>query len=94
MALLEVDGIHAYYGAIEALRGVSLEVEAGEVVTMIGSNGAGKSTTLRVDLRADARRAAARSASTGARSPAMPPQPDRRASGSRRCPRAGAASRG
>src|SRR5437588_1839447 len=47
MALLEVDDIHTYYGAIEALRGVSLTVEEGEVVTMIGSNGAGKSTTLR-----------------------------------------------
>jgi branched-chain amino acid transport system ATP-binding protein len=47
MPLLEVDGIHAHYGAIEALRGVSLTVEEGEVVTMIGSNGAGKSTTLR-----------------------------------------------
>jgi branched-chain amino acid transport system ATP-binding protein len=47
MPLLEVDGIHAHYGAIEALRGVSLTVDEGEVVTLIGSNGAGKSTTLR-----------------------------------------------
>jgi branched-chain amino acid transport system ATP-binding protein len=47
MALLEVEDIHTFYGAIEALRGVSLKVEEGEVVTMIGSNGAGKSTTLR-----------------------------------------------
>jgi branched-chain amino acid transport system ATP-binding protein len=45
--LLEVSDIHTYYGAIEALKGVSLTVEAGEVVTLIGSNGAGKSTTLR-----------------------------------------------
>ncbi len=47
MALLEIEDIHTFYGSIEALRGVSLEVEAGEVVTIIGSNGAGKSTTLR-----------------------------------------------
>jgi branched-chain amino acid transport system ATP-binding protein len=45
--LLEVDNIRARYGAIEALKGVSLKVEEGEVVTLIGSNGAGKSTTLR-----------------------------------------------
>jgi branched-chain amino acid transport system ATP-binding protein len=47
MALLEVNDVHAHYGAIEALKGVSLTVEQGEVVTLIGSNGAGKSTTLR-----------------------------------------------
>ena len=47
MALLEVDDIHTYYGHIEALKGVSLKVEEGEIVTLIGSNGAGKSTTLR-----------------------------------------------
>jgi branched-chain amino acid transport system ATP-binding protein len=47
MALLEVDEIHTYYGNIEALKGVSLTVDEGEIVTLIGSNGAGKSTTLR-----------------------------------------------
>jgi branched-chain amino acid transport system ATP-binding protein len=47
MALLEVSDIHTFYGAIEALKGISLTVEEGEVVTLIGSNGAGKSTTLR-----------------------------------------------
>ena len=47
MALLEVDEIHTYYGNIEALKGVSIEVNEGEIVTLIGSNGAGKSTTLR-----------------------------------------------
>jgi branched-chain amino acid transport system ATP-binding protein len=45
--VLEVDGIHAYYGSIHALKGISLRVHEGEVVTLIGSNGAGKSTTLR-----------------------------------------------
>jgi len=47
MALLELSDIHTFYGNIEALKGISLEVEEGEVVTLIGSNGAGKSTTLR-----------------------------------------------
>jgi branched-chain amino acid transport system ATP-binding protein len=47
MALLEVEEIHTRYGNIEALKGVSLTVDEGEVVTLIGSNGAGKSTTLR-----------------------------------------------
>ena len=45
--LLEVSELHTHYGSIEALKGVSLEVAEGEVVTLIGSNGAGKSTTLR-----------------------------------------------
>jgi len=46
-ALLELVDVHTYYGNIEALKGISLTVEEGEIVTLIGSNGAGKSTTLR-----------------------------------------------
>jgi branched-chain amino acid transport system ATP-binding protein len=47
VALLEINDIHTYYGAIHALRGVTMHVDEGEIVTLIGSNGAGKSTTLR-----------------------------------------------
>jgi branched-chain amino acid transport system ATP-binding protein len=47
VALLELRDVHTYYGAIHALRGVSLSINEGEIVTLIGSNGAGKSTTLR-----------------------------------------------
>ena len=47
MALLEIDGIHVFYDKIEALKGVSLAVEEGQIVTLVGGNGAGKSTTLR-----------------------------------------------
>jgi branched-chain amino acid transport system ATP-binding protein len=45
--LLELDDVHTYYGTIEAIKGISLKVHEGEVVTLIGANGAGKSTTLR-----------------------------------------------
>ena len=47
MAMLEVHEIHTYYGNIHALKGISLEVNEGEIVTLIGANGAGKTTTLR-----------------------------------------------
>ena len=46
MALLNVDDIHVYYGSIHAVKGVSFEVNEGEIVTLIGANGAGKSTVL------------------------------------------------
>jgi len=47
MALLDVENVHAYYGKIHALKDISLTVEKGEIVTLIGANGAGKSSTLR-----------------------------------------------
>jgi branched-chain amino acid transport system ATP-binding protein len=47
MAMLDIENIHSYYGSIHALKGISLTVEKGEIVTLIGANGAGKSTTLR-----------------------------------------------
>ena len=47
MPMLEVENIHAYYGNIHALKGITLTVEKGEIVTLIGANGAGKSSTLR-----------------------------------------------
>ena len=45
--ILELEDVHTYYGSIQALKGISLTVEQGEIVTLIGANGAGKSTTLR-----------------------------------------------
>ncbi len=47
MAMLELHDVHSYYGNIHALKGISLSVDEGEIVTLIGSNGAGKSTTIR-----------------------------------------------
>jgi len=47
MAILEVKDVHTYYGHIHALKGVSVNVDKGEIVTLIGANGAGKSTTLK-----------------------------------------------
>ena len=47
MTMLEVNDIHTYYGNIHALKGISLNVDQGEIVTLIGANGAGKTTTLR-----------------------------------------------
>lgn len=47
MSLLTLENVHSYYGRIHALKGISIEVNEGEIVTLIGANGAGKSTTLR-----------------------------------------------
>lgn len=47
MVLLEINNLHVYYGAIHALKGISLKVEEGQIVALIGANGAGKTTTLR-----------------------------------------------
>ena len=44
--ILKVEDINVYYGSIHAIKGISFEVQEGEVVTLIGANGAGKSTTL------------------------------------------------
>ncbi|MFH2220089.1 MAG: ABC transporter ATP-binding protein [Pseudomonadota bacterium] len=48
MAMLEVENVHAYYGQIHALKDISFTIDKGEIVTLIGANGAGKSTTLKV----------------------------------------------
>jgi len=47
MSMLKVDNVHTYYGNIHALKGITLDIETGEIVTLIGGNGAGKTTTLR-----------------------------------------------
>ena len=50
--MLKIEDINVYYGAIHAIKGISLEVNEGEIVTLIGANGAGKSTTLRTHIGA------------------------------------------
>lgn len=70
--LLQIEDLHVYYGAIHALKGVSLAVEEGEIVTLIGANGAGKSTTLKTIsglLRARQGRITFRGQNLGALSP-------------------------
>ncbi|MBE0680325.1 MAG: ABC transporter ATP-binding protein [Anaerolineales bacterium] len=47
MSILNLDNVHTYYGNIHALKGISINIEKGEIVTLIGGNGAGKTTTLR-----------------------------------------------
>ena len=53
MSRLVVENLDVHYGAIHALKGVSFYVDKGEIVTLIGANGAGKSTTLRTHIRSD-----------------------------------------
>ena len=58
MAMLEVKDLSVYYGVIQAIRGISFEVNQGEIVTLIGANGAGKTTTMQsiMGLRSEERR--------------------------------------
>jgi branched-chain amino acid transport system ATP-binding protein len=72
MALLELRDVHTYYGNIHALKGISITVEPGEIVTLIGANGAGKSTTLKT-IAASSVRERARSGSTALAWTARPP---------------------
>ena len=86
-----VEDIHTFYGSIEALKGISLTVEEGEIVTLIGSNGAGKSTTLRsISGLTPPRTGSIRF--DGRRDHGQPAAGDRRPSASPSRPRAGAAS--
>ena len=89
--LLELDDVHLSYGRIEALHGISLQVDEGEVVALIGANGAGKTTTMRAisGLRGSHR---VGSSSTARTSPSCGPTSGSSAGCAWR-PRAGASSR-
>jgi ABC-type branched-subunit amino acid transport system ATPase component len=73
MALLELDGVVAYYGAVSALHGVTMSVEEGSIVAILGADGAGKTTTLRaISAGRDPRRPRQR-VSAGGRLSRKPP---------------------
>ena len=91
--LLEVDNVRVYYGRIEALKGISFHVDEGEVVTLIGANGAGKSTTLRMLSGVRNTSASGGCCSMARTSPGCPLTSARR-SGSASRRRAAASSRG
>ena len=90
--MLEVEGLDAYYGRAHILSDVALEVAAGEVVVLLGRNGAGKSTTLKIDHGAGARRAAARSVFERRRHRGPAAVSRSRGWASATCPRTGASS--
>ena len=90
--MLKVDDLKTSYGKIEALKGISLEVNEGEIVTLIGANGAGKSTTLKTISGQLVTQRRAPSSSWASRSAGSAPTRSR-ARASSRFPRAGASSR-
>ena len=72
MSMLKVERLNVYYGSIHAIKGVSFEVNQGEIVTLIGANGAGKSTTLNTVVGPACAHAAAASPSTARTSSPCP----------------------
>ena len=76
--LLELEDVHTFYGTIEAIKGISMTVNEGEIVTLIGANGAGKSTTL---ARSGVQQARARQDPVQGRGPRRPPTARHREAG-------------
>jgi ABC-type branched-subunit amino acid transport system ATPase component len=89
--MLKMEGVHAHYGHIQALRGVDVEVQVGEIVTLIGANGAGKST-LMMTIFGNPKRSAGRIVFDGEDITRVPTHEIARR-GIAQCPRAGASSR-